>query len=126
MILELRVYLFFRCITKGLQEADNYYINKHGPELDDSFDVCRVARKMRMYDDALKCTNEEELCHMIVQNKLNWEHLPTSMLTSKRVWQALLRDMPIEAMIRNLGRMTRIGVFPENSEEEEIALEKIR
>ena len=81
---------------------------------------------MKVYEDALRCTNEEELCHMITEYKLNWEHLPTNMLTSKTIWQALLRDMPIEALVRNLGRMTRLGVFPENSEAEEIALDKIR
>ena len=81
---------------------------------------------MKVYDDALKCTNADELCSMITEYKLTWEHLPTTMLTNIKVWQTLLRHMPIEALIRNLGRMTKCGVYPDNSEEEEMAGEKIR
>lgn len=92
----------------------------------DDPELPRISRLMRMYDDAVKCTNVDELCSMIHEHKLTWEHLPTNMLTEARVWQALLRRMPIEALIRNLGRMTRLGVFPDNSEEEEIAVDKIR
>ena len=47
------------------------------------------------------------------------------MLNSALVWKALLNDIPVEAFLRNLGRMTRLGVFYENSEEEEIAVAKI-
>ena len=81
---------------------------------------------MKMYDDAQKCTNVDELCSMITEYKLTWEHLPTTMLNKTRIWQTLLRNMPIEALVRNLGRMTKYGVFPDSSEEEEIAVEKIR
>ena len=28
-----------------------------------------------------------------------------------QVWEALLKDMPMTAMIRNLGKMTSLGVF---------------
>ena len=33
-----------------------------------------------------------------------------------QVWEALLQDMPMTAMLRNLGKMTSLGLFqkPEN------------
>ena len=116
----------FRWITKGYQEAYNYYISKLHEAISPDNDVARIARLMKMYDDALKCTNVDELCSMITEYKLTWEHLPTTMLNHLKIWQTLLRNMPIEALVRNLGRMTRVGVFPDNSEEEEIAVEKIK
>ena len=116
----------FRWITKGYQEAYNRYIQNLHEAITPDNDVARIARLMKMYDDAVKCTNVDELCSMITEYKLTWEHLPTTMLNELKVWQTLLRYMPIEALIRNLGRMTKWGVFPENSEEEEIAVGKIR
>lgn len=115
-----------RWVTKGYQEAYNFYIARLHEAINPDNDVARISRLMKVYDDALKCTNADELCSMITEYKLTWEHLPTTMLTNIKVWQTLLRHMPIEALIRNLGRMTKCGVYPDNSEEEEIAVEKIR
>uniref|UniRef100_A0A7M5V631 TROVE domain-containing protein n=3 Tax=Clytia hemisphaerica TaxID=252671 RepID=A0A7M5V631_9CNID len=44
------------------------------------------------------------------------EHIPTAFLSSAKVWEALLQDMPMTAMLRNLGKMTSLGLFqkPEN------------
>lgn len=45
---------------------------------------------------------------------LSWEMLPTESLTNPVVWRALIagrRRLPYTAMLRNLGRMTSIGVF---------------
>jgi len=43
------------------------------------------------------------------------EHLPTGFLKSRKVWEALLIDMPMTAMIRNLGKMSSMGMFDEGS-----------
>lgn len=44
---------------------------------------------------------------------LTWEMLPTESLRDAEVWRALLRQgrLPYTALMRNLGRMTNIGVF---------------
>jgi 60 kDa SS-A/Ro ribonucleoprotein len=43
---------------------------------------------------------------------LSWEMLPSEALASRNVWEALLwHNLPLGAMIRNLGRMTRLGVL---------------
>lgn len=42
---------------------------------------------------------------------ITWEMVPTEHLAYADVWQALLPRMPLTAMIRNLGRMTSIGVI---------------
>lgn len=45
---------------------------------------------------------------------LSWEMLPTESLTDPAVWRALIAGrgrLPYTAMLRNLGRMTSIGVF---------------
>ena len=44
---------------------------------------------------------------------LTWEMLPSESLTNPQVWRSLMRNgnLPYTAMLRNLGRMTSIGVF---------------
>lgn len=44
------------------------------------------------------------------------EHLPTGFLKNVAVWKLLLADMPMTALIRNLGKMSNMNMFddPEN------------
>jgi len=51
------------------------------------------------------------LIQLIADHGLVREHIPTEMLNDVDVWDALLEKMPLTAMIRNLGKMTSIGVL---------------
>lgn len=52
---------------------------------------------------------------LVRQYRLPREALRTEHLTSPEVWAALLEDMPMTALIRNLARMTRAGVIAPGS-----------
>ena len=43
------------------------------------------------------------------------EAVPTEHLASAEVWEALLEDMPMTALVRNLATMTRVGVLAPGS-----------
>jgi 60 kDa SS-A/Ro ribonucleoprotein len=43
------------------------------------------------------------------------EAVPSELLTSPEVWEALLDDMPMTALVRNLATMTRVGVLAPGS-----------
>ena len=51
---------------------------------------------------------------LITEAKLPWEALPTELLREKAIWEALIPDMPLTALVRNLGRMTNIGLLESN------------
>lgn len=51
---------------------------------------------------------------LIQEANLPWEALPTELLREKPIWEALLPDMPLTALVRNLGRMTNIGLLESN------------
>jgi 60 kDa SS-A/Ro ribonucleoprotein len=44
------------------------------------------------------------------------EAVPSELLTSAEVWEALLEDMPMAALVRNLATMTRVGVLAPGSD----------
>jgi len=48
---------------------------------------------------------------LIEDYKLPREAIPTQFLTDPKVWELLLQDMPMTALIRNLATMTRIGLL---------------
>jgi 60 kDa SS-A/Ro ribonucleoprotein len=63
------------------------------------------------YEKAKRAESDKDVATLIKQYKLPREAVPTQFLHSARVWEALLEDMPMEAMTRNLATMTREGVI---------------
>lgn len=64
--------------------------------------------------DEAKCDRAAEL---IRKHRMVREHVPTIFLGAKAVWKALLEKMPMGAMVRNLGKMSSIGLLDSGSEE---------
>lgn len=60
--------------------------------------------------DATKAADAKRLVSLIEQHKLSREMLPTAALNTVAVWDALLPHMKPEAMIRNLGKMSAVGL----------------
>jgi 60 kDa SS-A/Ro ribonucleoprotein len=54
--------------------------------------------------------------HLIREAQLPREAVPTALLTSAEVWAALLDEMPMTAMLRNLGTMSKVGLLVDGSE----------
>jgi 60 kDa SS-A/Ro ribonucleoprotein len=76
----------------------------------------RVAAELRTsvmmgYELAKRAKSPPEVVRLITEYGLDWEMIPTNWLTEKIIWQALIVKMKPWAMIRNLGRMTSLGVF---------------
>jgi 60 kDa SS-A/Ro ribonucleoprotein len=55
-------------------------------------------------------TNPRRAAQLIREHRLPREAVPTTLLNEPVVWEALLDDMPLTALIRNLATMTRVGV----------------
>lgn len=55
-------------------------------------------------------TSESRVIELITDYGLVREHLATQHLNRVPIWEALLQKMPLTAMIRNLGKMTSIGL----------------
>ncbi|GHO61506.1 RNA-binding protein [Ktedonobacter sp. SOSP1-52] len=63
------------------------------------------------FERAKRAQDEKEVAALIREYKLPREAVPTQHLNSERIWEALLEDMPMEAMLRNLATMTRVGLI---------------
>jgi len=61
-------------------------------------------------------TDERLILRMIREQGLVREHIPTNWLNNPAVWEALLERMPLMAMVRNLGKMSTVGLLAPMSE----------
>jgi 60 kDa SS-A/Ro ribonucleoprotein len=79
-------------------------------------EVSYPARKRYLPDvieafESAKTADEAALVKLITDFDLPREAIPTEKLKSLAVWEALLENMPMNAMVRNLGKMTSIGLL---------------
>ena len=65
---------------------------------------------------ALRELDPRQAAERIADLRLVREMVPTPLLRHAEVWEALLEDMPMGAMIRNLATMTRVGLVAPGSE----------
>ena len=64
---------------------------------------------------AQEATAPARVAELVREYGLPREALPSESLASPEVWEALLEDMPMTALVRNLATMTRIGVLTPGS-----------
>lgn len=72
--------------------------------------LIREAADLRLFPDLA--------AEKIREHRIPREAVPTELLNKPEVWEALLESMPMTAMIRNLGKMTAVGLLEKGSEAE--------
>jgi len=85
-----------------------------GFDLDLSFFVDPDCERFYIASNIEKIANGsvDKVVELIKEYNLPREVVPTQMLNEPKVWMAMLEDgMPLTAMIRNLGKMSSIGVL---------------
>lgn len=85
----------------------------------------RALAQIMAADELSHATNTEDAVRLIRDHRLTREAVPTGLLNDTKVWEALLEDMPITAMVRNLGKMSSLGMTGAISETERLIVEKL-
>jgi len=67
------------------------------------------------YEQLQSATSETEATSLVDTFKLTHEMVPTQFRNSPMMWMSLLNNMPVNAMIRSLGRMASYGILEQNS-----------
>ncbi len=115
-----RVGAVIRYVVKGLEMAKKDYLNE-----DTDKRVKKIFVFLEAVEQARTSTDQQTVMHLIERHGLVREHIPTNMLKSQHIWIALLQKMPMTAMIRNLGKMTSVGILCEQAAEVHIVLAKL-
>lgn len=89
---------------------DALFTNAIGKSKDVSIDL-DVANYMMAVETAKRSTNVKEVVALIEQYQLPREVINTELLSNVKVWEALMPHMGMEALVRNLATLTRIGMI---------------
>jgi len=83
---------------------------KHHQQLTQLQQVAHLLKHLHAVHQAGEATNVALACALIRSGRLVREHIPTVLFGSREIWATLLETMPLEALLRNLGKMTQNGV----------------
>ena len=76
------------------------------------------AKAQLMAFETLKTASVEEAIKLIRVHRFPRECLPTQLLNDIEIWRTLLLEMPMTALLRNLGKLTALGILtPKGSPE---------
>lgn len=92
------------------------WIVKGWPEVGDEPHPDPVLRQLWAFERLQRAEGAAEAARLITDYDLPREAVPTQHLGSPEVWAALLQRMPLEALVRNLATMTRVGLLAPLSE----------
>ena len=109
-------------IAKGLEHA------KQAMQVSDATSEGSASAAMHLLEaaeEAGRSTDERRVCDLIRTHGLVREHVATGLLNSVLVWDALLQKMPMTAMVRNLGKMSSIGLLVAGSPAEALVVERL-
>jgi 60 kDa SS-A/Ro ribonucleoprotein len=70
-------------------------------------------------------TTVDEAVQLIEQFRLPWEVVPSEMLTKPEIWHAMLPNLGLGALVRNLGRLTANGTIKPMSGAEVMVAERL-
>lgn len=76
---------------------------------------------LEAYLALLKAETPAEAAALIQSSRLPKECVPARFLTERLVWEALMQDMPLASLLRNLGNMTRSGLLAPGTEAARLA-----
>lgn len=106
-------------VLKYVTQREKWEIDSQNKQLDgDEYLWAVQAMKADRISDTRKCD-------LIRKHNLPREVVPTSSLNNPAIWEALLENMPLTAMIRNLGKMTSVGIVKPMSKASKDVCEKL-
>ena len=109
-------------VVKDLKAAEEQYLKE-----DSSEEVKKLFKFLNSVEKVTKATASDtsEVVQLIKENNLVREHIPTHLLNECDIWMALLDKMPLMALIRNLGKMSSLGLLKEGLSGTKLVVEKL-
>jgi len=118
----------FRWIRSGADGLGQRTVTrrvKGEPRVANYAEVGELPALLSAFEQFKKASNKQEVIKLISDQDLPREAIPTQWLDEPGVWDALLQRMPLTAMIRNLGKMTSLGLIQPFSDATKLIVHKL-
>ena len=109
-----------KIVASGSAKGGQAASQKSAPKPNQSASQAPVQAQSSVADDLRLA------CALIRKYRLAREHVPTHMMDSCDVWMALLQNMGATAMLRNLNKLTSLGLLAADSPGSALLLKKLR
>ena len=109
----------FRWILSGTDGLGDRTVTRRAkgePRVANYAAVGELPSLIAAFEQVKRATTSQEVVQLILERDLPREAIPTQWLDEPLVWEALLQRMPLIALIRNLGKMTSVGLVQPFSE----------
>ncbi len=119
----------FRWMLTGADSLGEHEVkrNVRGEDRVAKYDaVGELPKFIEAFERVKRTSNAIEVVKLIDEFDLPREAIPTQWLNEVAVWEALLERMPMTAMIRNLGKMTSVGLLKPFSDAKREIVRKLR
>jgi len=116
----------FRWIVGGLDALEERRVDRHGvvktyPAVASS----HLPQIIHGFEAMKKCKSASEASKLIRKYRLTHEMVPNEFKNDVKVWEALFERMPLGAMVRNLGKMTNVGLTTTMSKYADMVYERL-
>ncbi len=114
---------------KARSEQENavyHWITQGWPTVGSEPHPDAVLRKVWAFEGLQRAGSEAEVVRWVSEFDLPWEAVPSQWLGSAGVWEALLPRLPMTALLRNLGRISAIGLLADQSAAEKLVVERLQ
>jgi 60 kDa SS-A/Ro ribonucleoprotein len=119
----------FRWMLDGAESLGEREVKRkvHGEDRIAKYSAVGALPKLiEAFEQAKRASSVGEMVKLINEFDLPREAIPTQWLKEVRVWDALLARMPMTVLIRNLGKMTSIGLIKPFSDANKIVVRKLK
>lgn len=79
--------------------------------------VGELPERLARFEELQRATTATEAARLIRAHGFTHEMVPSELKSERAVWEALLPGMPLGALVRNLGKLTEIGILAARGEE---------
>ena len=107
--------IIYSYLTKGFEESQKVSKNittEKSLSKDSLLKIAEVLDHLIAVEEAksLKPTEHSKMCELILKYGLVREHVPSILLNSKEVWIQLLKNMPLNALVRSLSKISSLSI----------------
>lgn len=85
----------------------------------------RFLDQIAAYEKMKKAESGEEIVGLIMDYRMTIEMVPSELRNDLAVWKAMLNNMPIGSLIRNLNKLTQVGAIGYRSENQKEGRESV-
>jgi 60 kDa SS-A/Ro ribonucleoprotein len=113
-------------VIRNAESPTTEQMRVYGWILDHAKSVEGLPRILEGFQQVQTAEDAKKVAFLIREFRLPREVIPTQFLNNLEVWEALLEEMPMTAMIRNLGKMSSVGLLGPMSEWTKVVTNQLR